>query len=123
MSEFMKEQWRNFCGLGNPLIELFGSDVSMISLINCVIDNMNTNYRWLALFLDNGNEFLMTWEFNSIRENCWMKIKKNWLCYMHDILVRRYVCKLKWSIENGCYKMCYKGKFIILEQKDAFWVN
>ena len=94
----------------------------MISLINCVIDNVNTNYRWLALFLDNDNEFLMTWEFNSIGENYWMKIKKNWLCYMHDILVRRYVCKLKWNIENGCYKMCYKGKFIILEQKDAFWV-
>jgi hypothetical protein len=34
----------------------------------------------LTLFLDNENEFLITWEFNSIGENCWMK-DKIWLCY------------------------------------------
>ena len=112
----MKKFWwaRKFLD-GRPMIELFDSDVFMISLINCVIDNVNNNYRWLTLFLDNENEFLITWEFNSIGENCWMK-DKIWLCYMHDILEWRCVWKLKWNIENGCYKMCYGGKVIILER-------
>ena len=37
---------------GRPLIELFDNDVFMISLIDCVIDNVNNNYRCLTLFLD-----------------------------------------------------------------------
>jgi len=42
------------------LIEIFGSDVSMISLTNCVTNDVNNDCRWLTLFLDNNDEFLMT---------------------------------------------------------------
>ena len=96
----------------SAMIEIFGSDVSMISLTNCVTNDVNNDCRWLTLFLDNNDEFLMTWEFNSIGENCWMK-DKIWLCYVHNILVWRCVSKLKWNIKNGCYR----GKVIILERK------
>jgi hypothetical protein len=63
----------------------------------------------------------MTWEFNSVRENCLSK-DKIWLCYMHKMLVWRCVWKLKWDMENECYGMCYEEKVIILECKDDFWV-
>jgi hypothetical protein len=84
---------------------------------------------WLILFLDNGDEFLMTWEFNSL-----IQLEKivGWNirfdCYVYDMLIWRCVWKLKWNIENGCYR----GNIIILERKMMFeftnncinqWVN
>jgi hypothetical protein len=43
---------------------------------------------WLILFLDNGDEFLMTWEFNSL-----IQLEKivGWNirfdCYVYDMLI------------------------------------
>ena len=45
---------------GRPLIKSIYSDVSIIYLINCVINDVNYDCGWLKLFLDNGDLFLMT---------------------------------------------------------------
>jgi len=57
------------------LIEIFGSDVSMISLTNCVINDVNNDCRWLTLFLDNNDEFLMTWDLIQLEKIVGWKIR------------------------------------------------